>query len=353
MCSKRYSVAMILGCLLLGAFGYAQDADSTALDSVKQKASVDTTAVNTKFNMLDLGVAVEPTEEEKEAATQQLEAMANQSAKDLAQQEQTRARTRIDSLMRADSAQQVSKADSVATASSESTQQDTSVQLADAEESASSLESPAESDTLITLTELQQHLNSLRTKYQEEIADLRERNLQLVRKIEYLEGEIREIQSEPSVKARRPETPPSLHAAQSEERPAPEPRQIHLEKTYLLGIRSYYASNFADALGKFQRVVDTANDRVLATNAQYWIGECYYQLGNFSQAIQEMDQYITEFQATKQRKDALVIMGLASKRLGQLKQALTYFETVVQDYPDSEYAKIARSEVKKLRYLTS
>ncbi|MBS1271004.1 MAG: Outer membrane protein assembly factor BamD [Candidatus Marinimicrobia bacterium] len=352
MCNKLLAVVLVGGILGSAAQAIAQDTLATTPDSAQQSHSVDSSAVENKFKMYDLGIQVDPTEEEKEEASKQLEEMATQNAKTLAQQEKARAKTRIDSLMQAEKA----AADSASIADAQDTSRK---EIADTTEAPKMVaadtvrRTPVTTDSLVTLAELQGHLKALRMKYQQEISELRDRNLQLSRKIEYLQGEIRRMEETIS-SPESPEQPPKSLQAQTQpgQRKIP-PKETHLEKEYLLGVRSYYASNFAGALGKFQRVVENAADKQLAANAQYWIGESYYQLGNFSQAIQEMDQYINEFQATKQRKDALVIMGLAHKRLGQLEQALHYFERVVKDYPESEYARIAKSEVKKLRYLTS
>lgn len=346
------ALLLVGGLLFPGASSKAQESQGEVTDSVRQKNPVDSSAVENKFKMYDLGIEVDPTEEEKKEAAEQLEAMANQNAKALAQEEKDRAKARIDSLMQAervaaDSAQMAQAQDTSEKAIADTAGTRTMIAVDTVGRS------PVQLDSLVTLAELQGHLNALRVKYQEEISELRDRNLQLSRKIEYLQGELRRVESVVEHPERPESKPKSLQAeSRTAQREVPH-NATHLEREYLLGVRSYYTSNFAGALGKFQRVVENATDKQLAANAQYWIGESYYQLGNFSQAIQEMDRYINKFQATKQRKDALVIMGLAYKRLGQLEQALHYFERVIEDYPESEYARIAKSEVKKLRYLTS
>ncbi|MCF7803995.1 MAG: tetratricopeptide repeat protein [Candidatus Marinimicrobia bacterium] len=335
---NKLSVLLLLGCIFPAITGFAQESGLAAPETESATVSPDSAAVENKFRMYDLGIQVEPTEAEKDSAARQLEQMANKSARNIAQQEQARARARIDSIMQADEA----ALDSAAQAA------DTTIQQAQP-----TLAGGQSSDSLITLAELQERMNALRVKYQEQIADLRDQNLQLTRKIEYLEQEFqRTQQANVSKQEEKSSTPASLRPDEPKPPKTP-PAQPHLERQYLLGVRQYYGSNFAEALKKFRQVVDQSEDRELAATAQYWMGECYYQLGNFSQAIQEMDQYINAFKATKHRIDALVITGLSQKRLGQLEQALGTFERVVQNYPDSEYARIARSEVRRLRYVTS
>jgi len=352
MCGKVWTIAIVVGSFLIVGGVLAQDSPSEAAkpDSV----SVDSAAVRNKFKMYDLGVTMKPTPRETQEASEQLEQMATQSAKDLAKSEQERARAHIDSVMQAEA-----NADSMKQALADSVQKAPATAQSQAAEEDTITASPTQptpmvtqqSDTLISLADLQRQLESIRVKYQTEIADLRDKNVQLARKVEYLQGQLRAVQKTPTTTA--PATPRSLTNVAPKDTSgyvAPNPL---IERYYLVGVRKYYSSNFAGALSEFERVVSESTNRDLAADAQYWIGECYFQLNNFSQAIQEMLQYINAFHGTKHRKDALVILGLSSKRQGDLKKALNYFEQVVKEFPDSDYAKIAKSEVQKLRYITS
>ncbi|OPZ64053.1 MAG: Tetratricopeptide repeat protein [bacterium ADurb.Bin478] len=80
---------------------------------------------------------------------------------------------------------------------------------------------------------------------------------------------------------------------------------------------------------------------MLADNCQYWIGESYFGLKEYQQAIMEF-QKVFAYSMTDKYDDAQLMIGLSYVRSGQKEKAQKEFETFLNTYAGSEYAGVAR-----------
>ena len=83
------------------------------------------------------------------------------------------------------------------------------------------------------------------------------------------------------------------------------------------------------------------NRHSLSDNCQYWIGESYYALGNYQQAITAFQNVFT-FSNSNKDDDAQLKLGICYIRLNDEEQAKREFEKLVNNYPTSEYVNIAK-----------
>jgi TolA-binding protein len=105
--------------------------------------------------------------------------------------------------------------------------------------------------------------------------------------------------------------------------------------------------NFEAALAAFADIVERAPTHSLADNAQYWIGESYYGLGRYRQALAAFTR-VHAFDPTEKEDDAQLMIARSYLALGEKDQAVTAFRRLMSEYADSEYVTAARKE---LRYL--
>jgi tol-pal system protein YbgF len=82
-----------------------------------------------------------------------------------------------------------------------------------------------------------------------------------------------------------------------------------------------------------------------ADNAQYWIGECLYGKKLYSEAIEAWNTLLKDFPSSDKLPDARVKKGMALERLGRRSQALVEYRFVVDRYPTSQAARIARERL--------
>lgn len=86
----------------------------------------------------------------------------------------------------------------------------------------------------------------------------------------------------------------------------------------------------------------------LVPNAHYWIGECYFVLGDYSQAILQFNEVRQQYPRSDRVPPALLKIGLAFLEMGNKREARLAFQKVVNDYPSSPEAAQAREKLRAI-----
>jgi tol-pal system protein YbgF len=107
-------------------------------------------------------------------------------------------------------------------------------------------------------------------------------------------------------------------------------------------LRNYYSRSFSYAVGMFQALRDSYPNHRLTSNAQYWIGECQFGLGNYAAAT-EAFQSVFNYSASFKRDDATIMLGRCYYQLNDYNTAKSYFQDLINNYPESEYIPKAQS----------
>ncbi len=85
-----------------------------------------------------------------------------------------------------------------------------------------------------------------------------------------------------------------------------------------------------------------------ADNAQYWIGEAFYDRRQFEPALVAFQTTIARYPKGNKSADATLKAGLCMANLGQPTRAAEYLRRVISLYPTSDSAAIARDRLPKL-----
>lgn len=120
---------------------------------------------------------------------------------------------------------------------------------------------------------------------------------------------------------------------------------IAYKDRYLNALSLHQNGKFEEAIALFRKLIadDPANE--LADNAQYWIGESYYSLKQYQQAIIEFEK-VRNFANTDKDDDAQYKIGLCYKQMGDQRRARDEFQKLINLYPKSEYAESAKQLIK-------
>ena len=94
---------------------------------------------------------------------------------------------------------------------------------------------------------------------------------------------------------------------------------------------------------QYQRNPAAASD--LLDNAQYWIGESYYGKKSYGDAIAAWDALFRDYPASDKLPDARVKKGMALEKMGRRRDALREYRYVMDRYPNSPAARIARDHL--------
>ena len=78
-----------------------------------------------------------------------------------------------------------------------------------------------------------------------------------------------------------------------------------------------------------------------ADNAQYWIGESYYAMGRYQEAIMAFEKVFT-FPQSNKNDWAQFKIGQCYFKMGDREQAQQEFQQLIDNYSDSELVPRAR-----------
>lgn len=115
---------------------------------------------------------------------------------------------------------------------------------------------------------------------------------------------------------------------------------------YQEALQTYRNRQYRNAVQKFEALLNVNSRHSLSDNCQYWIGECYYGLGDYQQAIVAFEK-VFAFSNSNKDDDAQLKLGLCYLKLNDRSRAKNEFEKLVNSYPASEYVSVAK------RYLAS
>ncbi len=143
--------------------------------------------------------------------------------------------------------------------------------------------------------------------------------------------------------------PGSAQAGQPPAAPAaPSLAGLSPQRLYDQAWADYAAGQWNLAVEGFQTYVKTFPKSDLTDDAQFYIGETYFQDSKFSDAVTAYNQLISNYPTSNQMPNAYYKRGLAYDRLGQTDQARESFEYVIKTFPDSDAGRLAKQSLDRL-----
>ena len=109
--------------------------------------------------------------------------------------------------------------------------------------------------------------------------------------------------------------------------------------------QGYYeraAKGFRDFLSKYPQ-------SALRDNAQYWLGQAYYVVRNFRQALVEFGKVISDHPNSTKAPDASLKIGYSHYELGEWSKARDSLNQVITRYPGTPAAKSAQQRLAKMK----
>lgn len=121
-----------------------------------------------------------------------------------------------------------------------------------------------------------------------------------------------------------------------------------LPDDYRRGITLVRQGSYDKAIQTLREFLRTNRESPLAPNAQYWIGESYYMLADYYQAILNFNQVRQQHPKSERAPAAVLKIGLAFQQMGNKSEAKLAFQKVLNDYPSSPEAAQAREKLQAL-----
>lgn len=117
---------------------------------------------------------------------------------------------------------------------------------------------------------------------------------------------------------------------------------------YEKALADYYDGEFATASREFQELLNADRSNDYADNAQYWLGECYYSVGDYQKALDEF-QKVLEYNGANKLPDAQFKIALTYLNMGDPVNARDAFRTLKRNYPDSQLIPAVNKHLEELQ----
>lgn len=131
--------------------------------------------------------------------------------------------------------------------------------------------------------------------------------------------------------------------------PAKAPAKSNAESAYKNALNLLEGGKPEAARQAFETFLAVYPESGLAPNAYYWLGESNYTLKHFDQAILTFKDVPNKYPKHPKAAAAMLKTAFAYQRLGDRDNARFYLQTLLEQYPNSEPASLARKQLASLK----
>jgi tol-pal system protein YbgF len=185
-------------------------------------------------------------------------------------------------------------------------------------------------------------LDQMSTEFQgvrESVMDLTERMNKMQAQMTDLGNSVKTLQAPPA-----PPPPTGSNPGTA----ATPPPGLSAKQLYDSSMKDRSGGNLDLALQGFEEYLKYFSDTELAPNAQFYIGQIYYDKNDFPNAIRAFDAVLERFPENNKTPDAMYMKGMALLKSTQRNAAAQEFLTLIQKYPNSDVTAKARQQRRAL-----
>ena len=100
--------------------------------------------------------------------------------------------------------------------------------------------------------------------------------------------------------------------------------------------------DYEAALAGFRFFLEIHGQSILASNAQYWMGECQYRMGRYKEALTAFYNVVSYYPLSQKLGASTLKIGQIYTKLGDKEKARMMYDRVLDQHPDSPEAEVAR-----------
>ena len=200
-------------------------------------------------------------------------------------------------------------------------------------------------ELLSTLNRINNRIERLESSFKTEMNVMRQENVELKQALLSLQIS---KSSEFFVSTPTEDASPSLNVSAKDPptvKPVTKQSTNFDQSIYMSGVFAYQREDYKTTIQKFSKLMLSAAPPKTAENILYWLADAYQQDGQYEEALSLLNQITTS--GTLRIDDALIHKGLLYRKMGNENLALLAFGDVVSQYPNSEYLRLAKMELKK------
>lgn len=133
-------------------------------------------------------------------------------------------------------------------------------------------------------------------------------------------------------------------AAAAQPPAVPDPQTL-----YNSALSDYTQGQYDLAIQGFQQYLQNYSDTDLASNAQFYVGDSYYNQKDYKNAVKQYDQCIQSYPKGNKAAAAYLKKGYALLALNQRTAGEHTLDLLIRKYPTSHEADLARERLHRLR----
>ena len=131
--------------------------------------------------------------------------------------------------------------------------------------------------------------------------------------------------------------------------PAAGPASASEQESYNTAFNALKDGRYEQAAGAFSQFLATFPASNLADNAKYWYAETFYVRRQFAEALSTFEAVVNDYPDSRKTPDALLKIGYCNYELGQWSQARDALVQVSQRFPESTAARLASQRLDKIK----
>lgn len=142
---------------------------------------------------------------------------------------------------------------------------------------------------------------------------------------------------------------PGVQTPDRSEQPAQVPTGIDCDLAYDEAFLQVRRGEYENAVTNFRKFINECSSHASVENAHYWIGESFYSLEKFAEAIDEFDLLVNTYRSSHNLARAYYKLARSKEEIGKKAEAVTYYQKIVDDFPQTLEAEQARDRLKELK----
>lgn len=113
-------------------------------------------------------------------------------------------------------------------------------------------------------------------------------------------------------------------------------------EVYLQAFGDYASGRYQAATRGFETFLQRFPNNSYASNARFWVGDCYFNQQQYALAIPEFERVLNDYPSAAKAPDALLKIATAHLQLGTTAEARRAIDTLNRQYPKSTAAQKAQ-----------
>jgi tol-pal system protein YbgF len=120
------------------------------------------------------------------------------------------------------------------------------------------------------------------------------------------------------------------------------------DELYSTGLRTWNSHNYKEAIVIFNNVLQKFPNGIYGGNANFWIGESYFALGEYASAVKAYDK-VFAFKGSSKIDASMYKIGITYIKMGQQVLAKQQLTNLITRYPSSDYTSKAKKILDEMK----